>query len=64
MEFLSEMGIDNMGIAATEKARIINDNTFETVSEGWQIVLARNDGNSVPIQTNLENTFGLLYGAT
>ena len=59
-KFLSDLEINNFGIAKTEKARIIEDYTFEIVSKGWFITLTRNDGNSVPVDLSSEQLAGLL----
>ena len=59
-KLLSELKIDNFGIAETEKARIIEDYTYEIVSEGWQITLTRDDGDSVPIYISSSEVSGLL----
>lgn len=58
--FLDEVGIENMGIAEAEKARLLLDITFETVSEGWLIKLSRNDGGSVPLFFESQHS-GVLY---
>lgn len=58
--FLDEVGIENMGIAEAEKARLLLDMTYKTVSEGWEITLARNDGGNVPIHIDNQPS-GILY---
>ncbi len=58
--FLDEAGIENMGIAEAEKARLLLDMTYKTVSEGWEITLARNDGGNVPIYIDNQPS-GILY---
>jgi len=60
-KLLSDQGIEYMGIARTEKARILKDISFETVSEGWQITLARNDGGCIPVYINPSEVYGMLY---
>lgn len=45
---IDDLGILNMGLAHCEKARIINDHS-EVISEGWQLIYARNDGGRFPI---------------
>lgn len=45
---IADLDIKPYGIAAAEKAMMLNIYTFETISEGWSITLARNDGNSIP----------------
>lgn len=60
-ELLAGLGIDNLGIAETEKARIIKNFTYDIVSEGWQITLSRNDGNSIPVYIDSSKVGGLLY---
>jgi hypothetical protein len=45
---ITDLEIRPFGVATAEKAIILNTYTFETVSEGWSITLARNDGNSIP----------------
>ncbi len=46
--FLKELGIQNMGLAYREKARIINIYTTKNISEGWSLTFRRNDGGSTP----------------
>lgn len=58
--FLDEAGIENMGIAESEKARMLLDMTYETISEGWYISLSRNDGGSVRIYIDNQPS-GILY---
>lgn len=58
--FLDEVGIENMGISEAEKARLILDMTYKTVSEGWEITLSRNDGGSVPLFIDNQPS-GILY---
>ena len=58
--FLDEVGIDNVGIAEAEKARLLVDITYETISEGWEITLSRNDGGSVPLFIDNQPS-GILY---
>jgi len=58
--FLDEAGIKNMGIAEAEKARLLNAMTYETISEGWDISLSRNDGGSVPLSI-FSQPSGILY---
>ncbi len=60
LSFLDEAGIENMGIAEAEKARLIVDMTYEAVSEGWEIILSRNDGGSVPVYIDNQPS-GILY---
>ncbi|MEL7658322.1 MAG: DUF6034 family protein [Bacillota bacterium] len=60
-KLLSELGIDNFGIAETEKARIIENYTGDILSEGWQIKLSRNDGGSIPVYIDPSETMGLIY---
>lgn len=57
---LSNLSIKDMGIAKTEKARILKDFSFETVSEGWQVTLARNDGGGIPVCVD-SGIYGILY---
>lgn len=58
--FLEEVGIENMGIAEAEKARLLVDITYKTISEGWQVMLSRNDGDSVPVYIDNQPS-GVLY---
>jgi len=58
--FLDEAGIENMGIAEAEKARLIDGMTYTTISEGWEITLSRIDGDSVPIYIDNQPS-GILY---
>lgn len=46
---ISALEIKNIGIAETEKARIVNNNTCGIITEGWCATLTRNDGESIPI---------------
>lgn len=48
-KLIADLGIQYMGIAEIEKARIVNNYTGEITSKGWQATLARNDGGSVPV---------------
>jgi len=43
------IGIENLGVAGTEKARIVDDYSHKTVSEGWFVLFARNDAGSIPL---------------
>lgn len=58
-EVISVLGIKNMGIAETEKGRIINTLTAEA-TEGWIITLTRNDGSSIPVNLNSSQLIGML----
>jgi len=58
---LSSLGIENMGIAEAEKARIISEFTGKTITEGWCITCALNDGNCIPINFNSLQLNGMLY---
>ncbi len=58
--FLGDAGIENMGIAEAEKARLLVDMTYETISEGWEITLSRNDGGSMPLYIDNQHS-GVLY---
>jgi hypothetical protein len=60
-ELLSNLGIEDMGIAKTEKARILKDFSFETVSEGWQVTLSRNNGGCIPVYIDSSEIYGTLY---
>lgn len=46
---LHALYIENMGIADTEKGRIVNLYTSEILSTGWCITFARNDAGSIPV---------------
>jgi hypothetical protein len=48
-KLIADLGIQDMGIAEMEKARIVNSYTNEITSKGWQATLTRNDGGSVPV---------------
>jgi len=48
-KLIKDLGIQYMGIAEIEKARIVNEYTGEITSKGWQATLTRNDGGSVPV---------------
>jgi len=48
-KLIANLGIRDMGIAEIEKARIVNDYSGEITSKGWQVMLTRNDGGSVPL---------------
>ncbi len=58
--FLKEVGIKNMGIAESEKARLRDAMMSKTVSEGWCLTLCRNDGGSVPLNITSQHS-GVLY---
>lgn len=58
---LTDLEIKNIGMAKMEKARILRDYTFETITEGWQITLTRNDGGSIPVYINSAEIYGTLY---
>ncbi len=58
---LEDLGIHYLGIARTEKARLLKDISFEVLSEGWQITLSRNDGSYIPIHINPEEVYGTLF---
>ena len=52
LKLLDDIGIDNMGIASVEKARIIQSNPpWEIYSVGYYYVLTRNDGGGMAIDT-------------
>ena len=58
--FILDLGIVNFGCAYSEKARILNDLTGETVSEGWLVYYARNDGGYLPVNFESLELNGLL----
>jgi len=52
MELLRELGIENMGIAHIEKARLEKHNfDSDLFSEGYYIIFGRADGGAIPIDT-------------
>ena len=57
---LSELGINNYGIAEAEKARIVFTYTSEIISKGWQFILTRNDGGGIPVNLYATQFGGLL----
>ncbi len=59
-DFLNKVNIENMGIAETEKARIIDNFTYEILSNGYNFTLARNDGDSIPVYNHSQQT-AVLY---
>ena len=59
-KIITDLGINNLGIAKTEKARIIKDYTSEIVSQGWLVTLTRNDGDSTPVNLISRQLVGLL----
>ncbi len=60
-DFLAAADIKSYGIAETEKARILDQYTYEHMSEGWLITLTRNDGNIIPVYIDATKTSGLFY---
>lgn len=60
----ADLGLNNFGIALTEKARIVSDYTAEIVSKGWEITLTRNDGGSIPVSFDSVQMSGLLDFST
>ncbi len=46
---ISDLGIDYMGIAGSERAIVVNGYTDDVMSGGWLVSIARKDGNSIPI---------------
>ncbi len=59
-ELLSKLNIFNFGIAHTEKARFIENYTYQLLSTGWAITFTRDDGNSVPLDIGNSQTGGIL----
>ncbi len=59
-EFLSDLNLGNYGISHQEKARIINDNTYEIKNEGWIFCLSRNEGNYALVDFDQTQTSGVL----
>ena len=57
---LEKLNIINMGVASYEKARIL-DPYNNTLSEGWQIVLTRCDGNREPVDYSAQVNSLLYY---
>lgn len=57
---ISDLEIKDIGIAETEKARIVNNYTYNITNEGWCITLTRKDGNSIPINISSNQLYGLL----
>ncbi len=60
LQIAQEIGVDNMGIAAIEKARVIRRYTYEIMSVGWMVTLCRNDGESLPIDISHMSFAGAL----
>lgn len=61
LQLLDALGIDNMGIAYVEKARIIQANPpYEIYSVGYQYVLTRNDGGGMAIDLEGRDYLGLV----
>ena len=58
--FLEQAGLTYLGLAEAEKARILQDITFETLSEGWQLIYVRSDGGCIPVYYYNQQT-GYLY---
>ena len=58
--FLEQAGLTYLGLAEAEKARILQDTTFETLSEGWQLIYVRSDGGCIPVYYYNQQT-GYLY---
>jgi len=59
-DLLAALGIDNMGIAAVEKARLVQYNTI-VLSKGYQFVLTRNDGGGLAVDIDRGNYHGIIY---
>ncbi len=57
---LSELGINNYGIAEAEEARVVFTYTSEIISKGWQFILTRNDGGGIPVNLYATQFGGLL----
>ncbi len=58
--FLEQAGLTYLGLAEAEKARILQDITYETLSEGWQLIYVRSDGGCIPVYYYNQQT-GYLY---
>ena len=48
MKCVEELGLENLGIARLEKARVIPASQ-EILSTGWLVTLTRNDGGRIPV---------------
>ncbi len=57
---ISALGIENMGIAETEKGCLVNGFTGRIPAEGWCVTFARNDGHSIPVNLNSPQLNGML----
>lgn len=60
---LEKIDLTSMSLANAEKARIVLPSN-ETVSEGWNLTYALNDGNLHPIQMGLYSSGGILLFST
>ena len=58
--FLEQAGLTYLGLAEAEKARILQGTTYETLSEGWQLIYVRSDGGCIPVYYYNQQT-GYLY---
>ena len=58
--FLEQGGMTYLGLAEAEKARILQDITYETLSEGWQLTYVRSDGGCIPVYYFNQQS-GVLY---
>lgn len=58
--FISDIGIKDYGIASVEKARIVYVYTAEVKSKGWEFILTKNLGNSIPVDLTAVQAGSLL----
>ncbi len=56
---IRKIGLSSMSLAYAEKTRIVSPSN-ETVSEGWNLTYALNDGNIRPIHIGLYSSGGIL----
>ena len=58
--FLEQGGLAHLGLAEAEKARVLQDITYETLSEGWLFTYVRSDGGCIPVYYFNQQS-GILY---
>jgi hypothetical protein len=57
---ISDLKIQNLGLAEVEKARIVDDYTSEIISKGWQLTYCRNDSDSIAVNLGSVQGRGVL----
>lgn len=57
---MSALEINKYGIAEAEEARVVFTYTSEIISKGWQFILTRNDGGSIPVNLYATQFGGML----